>query len=158
MERTMARWEAPMMTRRGMVAGPAVTALSYTRILGANERIGLGVIGLGERGTAVMGLFQKNDDVEVRALCDVGGTRVERARQKAATNAKTFCDHRQLLDMASVDAVLIAAPDHWHHDLAIDAMNACKDGYSEKPMCRKRDEAPLMVKAARSTGRICQIG
>ena len=147
-----------MMTRRGMVAGAAVTALSYTRILGANERIGLGVIGLGERGTSVMGLFQKNDDVEVRALCDVYGLRVDQARQKSAPNAKTFGDHRQLLELASIDAVLIASPDHWHKDHAIDAMNAGKDVYSEKPMCRKRDEAPLMVKAARATGRICQVG
>jgi predicted dehydrogenase len=147
-----------MMTRRRMAAGAAVTALSYTRILGANDRIGLGVIGLGVRGTAVMSLFQKNDDVEVRALCDVYGLRVEQARQKSAPNAKTFADHRELLDMASVDAVLAAAPDHWHKDLAIDAMNAGKDVYSEKPMCRKREEAPLMVKAARATGRICQIG
>jgi predicted dehydrogenase len=147
-----------MMTRRRMAAGAAVTALSYTRILGANDRIGLGVIGLGVRGTAVMSLFQKNDDVEVRALCDVYGLRVEQARQKSAPNAKTLADHRELLDMASVDAVLAAAPDHWHKDLAIDAMNAGKDVYSEKPMCRKREEAPLMVKAARATGRICQIG
>jgi predicted dehydrogenase len=147
-----------MMTRRRMAAGAAVTALSYTRILGANDRIGLGVIGLGVRGTAVMSLFQKNDDVEVRALCDVYGLRVEQARQKSAPNAKTFADHRELLDLASVDAVLAAAPDHWHKDLAIDAMNAGKDVYSEKPMCRKREEAPLMVKAARATGRICQIG
>src|ERR1017187_7404538 len=84
MEWPMARLEAPMMTRRGMVAGAAVPALSYTRILGANERIGLGVIGLGERGTSVMGLFQKNDDVEVRALCDVYGLRVDQGRQKSA--------------------------------------------------------------------------
>jgi predicted dehydrogenase len=147
-----------MMTRRRMAAGAAVTALSYTRILGANDRIGLGVIGLGVRGTAVMSLFQKNDDVEVRALCDVYGLRVEQARQKSAPNAKTLADHRELLDLASVDAVLAAAPDHWHKDLAIDAMNAGKDVYSEKPMCRKREEAPLMVKAARATGRICQIG
>ncbi len=83
-----------MMTRRGMVAGAAVTALSYTRILGANDRIGLGVIGLGERGTAVMGLFQKNGDVEVRALCDVYGLRLDQAREKSAPNAKTFGDHR----------------------------------------------------------------
>lgn len=147
-----------MMTRRGMVAGAAVTALSYTRILGANDRIGLGVIGLGERGTAVMGLFEKNGDVEVRALCDVYGLRLDQAREKSAPNAKTFGDHRQLLELAAVDAVLIASPDHWHKDHAIDAMNAGKDVYSEKPMCRKRDEAPLMVKAARATGRICQVG
>src|ERR1017187_9142637 len=133
MEWPMARLEAPMMTRRGMVAGAAVPALSYTRILGANERIGLGVIGLGERGTSVMGLFQKNDDVEVRALCDVYGLRVDQARQKSAPNAKTFGDHRQLLELASIDAVLIASPDHWHKDHAIDAMNAGKDVYSEKP-------------------------
>ena len=146
-----------MMTRRQAVTGAAMTALSYSRIMGANDRIGLGVIGNGNRGNEVMRLFLKNTDVEVRALCDVWEDRIDRAAQQAP-NAKRFGDHRKLLELAEVDAVLIATPDHWHKDHAIDAMNAGKDAYSEKPMCRKREEAPLMVKAARSTGRILQIG
>jgi len=146
-----------MMTRRQAVAGAAVTALSYSRVLGANDRIGLGVIGTGERGTYVMTVFQKNEDLEVRALCDVYGVRVDKAQEKAP-HTRTFGDHRRLLELKEVDAVLVGTPDHWHKEVAIDAMNAGKDVYTEKPMCRKREEAPEMVKAARATGRICQVG
>lgn len=146
-----------MATRREAAKAAVVTALSYRRILGANDRIGLGVIGTGNRGTYVMSLFQKNQDVEVRALCDVYAARIDRAQQRAP-NTKTFSDHHRLLELKELDAVLIGTPDHWHKDHAIDAMNAGKDVYVEKPMCRKREEAPLMVKAARVTGRICQVG
>jgi len=146
-----------MLTRREAARGAALTALSYSRILGANDRIGLGVIGTGSRGSYVMGLFQKSADVEVRALCDVYAVRLDKALEKAPA-AKTFGDHRKLLELSEVDAVLIGSPDHWHKDHAIDAMNAGKDVYVEKPMCRTRDEAPLMVKAARVTERVCQVG
>jgi predicted dehydrogenase len=145
------------MTRRDAARSAAITALSYSRILGANDRIGLGVIGTGGRGTYVMGLFHKNYDVDVRAFCDVYPARFREALA-TAPNARTFGDHRKLLELPEVDAVLIASPDHWHKDHAIDAMNASKDVYSEKPMCRLRDEAPVMVKTARATGRILQIG
>jgi predicted dehydrogenase len=117
----------------------------------------VGLIGAGGRGAYVMSLFQKNADVEVRALCDVYGVRVDAARQKAP-EAKTFGDHRRLLELKEIDAVLIGSPDHWHKELAVDAMNAGKDVYCEKPTCRLRAEAPLMVKAARLNNRICQIG
>lgn len=146
-----------MMNRRQAVTGAAMTALSYSRIMGANDRIGLGVIGTGGRGTYVMSLFQKNSDVEVRALCDVFPARFREALSRAP-GARTFGIHQKLLELPEVDAVLIGSPDHWHKDHAIDAMNAGKDVYSEKPMCRTRAEAPPMLKAARSTGRILQIG
>ena len=72
------------MTRRQAVTGSTMTAISYSRIMGANDRIGLGVIGTGgSRGTFVIGLFQKNPDVEVRALCDVYSVRAESAQQRA---------------------------------------------------------------------------
>ena len=146
-----------MITRREAAKAATITALSYSRILGANDRIGLGVIGAGSRGAYVMTLFQKNQDVEVRALCDVYSVRIDQAQQKAP-NTKSFGDHRRLLEMKELDAVLVGTPDHWHKDVAIDAMNAGKDVYVEKPMCRTREEAPQMVKAARVNERICQIG
>ncbi|HET8547623.1 MAG TPA: Gfo/Idh/MocA family oxidoreductase, partial [Bryobacteraceae bacterium] len=133
------------------------TALSYSRVLGANDRLALGVIGTGNRGTHVMGLFQKNADVEIRAVCDVYAVRVDRAQQRAP-GARGFSDHRQLLELKEIDAVLIGSPDHWHKDHAIDAMNAGKDVYVEKPLCRTRKEAPQMVRAARVNNRICQVG
>ena len=114
-----------MITRREAAGAAAMTALSYSRVLGANDRIGLGVIGTGSRGTYVMTLFQKNDDVEVRALCDVYGVRIDEAQQKAP-GTKTFGDHRKLLELKELDAVLIGTPDHWHKACAIDAMNAAR--------------------------------
>jgi len=146
-----------MTTRRQAARGAVVTALSYSRIQGANDRIGLGVVGTGHRGIYVMSLFQKNAEVEVRAVCDVYGARIDQAQDRAP-GARAFVDHRALLDWKEVDAVLVGSPDHWHKDHAVDTMNAGKDVYVEKPMCRTRDEAPQMVKAARLTGRICQIG
>lgn len=146
-----------IMTRRDGAKVTAWTALSYSRVLGANDRAGLGVIGTGHRGTYVMTLFQKNADVEVRALCDVYGARIDEAQQKAP-HTRTFRDHRRLLEMKEVDLVLIGSPDHWHKDHAVDAMEAGKDVYVEKPVCRTREEAPLMVKAARIHDRICQVG
>jgi predicted dehydrogenase len=145
------------VTRRDAARAASLTALSYSRILGANDRIGLGVVGTGGRGIYVMTLFQKQDGVDVRALCDIYSKRIDEARGKAP-NTKTFLDHRDLLQLKDVDAVLIASPDHWHKDHAVDAMNAGKDVYVEKPMCRTRDEAPLMVRAARANDRVCQIG
>jgi predicted dehydrogenase len=145
-----------VLTRRE-AAKAAIGALSYSRILGANDRIGLGVIGTGDRGTYVMSLFQKNPDLEVRALCDVYAVHIDKAQQQAP-NTKTFTAHEKLLELKEIDAVLIGSPDHWHKDHAVDAMNAGKDVYVEKPMCRTRDEAPLMVKAARVNNRVCQVG
>ena len=81
------------MTRRDVARGAAATALSYSRILGANDRIGMGTIGLGNRGTYVTTVFQKNADVEVRAICDVYGNRVDQAHTKSP-GAKGFADHR----------------------------------------------------------------
>lgn len=145
-----------MLTRRE-AAGLAISAFSYSRILGANDRVGLGLIGAGGRGQYVMSLFQKNADVEVRAVCDVYGTRVDEAQQKA-TAAKAFYQHEKLLEMKEVDAVLIGSPDHWHKDHAVDAMRAGKDVYVEKPLCRTREEGPEIVKASRQYSRICQVG
>jgi len=91
------------------------------------------------------------------ALCDVYPPRMEKLKSMAQ-GAKTFNDHRELLALKEVDIVLVGSPDHWHKDHACDAMNAEKDVYCEKPLCRLRSEAPEMVRTARVTGRICQIG
>ncbi len=144
-------------TRRAAVRTTAITAVSYSRILGANDRIGLGVIGTGGRGIHVMTKFQLFKDCEVRALCDVYSRRLDEAQSKAP-GTKTFSKHEELLALKEVDAVLIGTPDHWHARIAIDAMNAGKDVYVEKPLCRTRAEAPEMVKAARVNERICQVG
>jgi predicted dehydrogenase len=135
----------------------AVTAASYSRVLGANDKVQLGVIGCGGRGSHVMGIFQKNQGVAVAAVCDVYGARIDAALQNAP-GARGFRDHRKLLELKEVDAVYIATPDHWHAQTAIDALHAGKDVYVEKPLTLRIEEGPRIVKAARVSNRICQVG
>ncbi|MBI1896739.1 MAG: Gfo/Idh/MocA family oxidoreductase [Acidobacteria bacterium] len=146
------------VTRRTAIrTAAAATAASYARIRGANDRIRLGLIGCGGRGVGVMNTFIKTDRVEVPAVCDVWPERTDRAR-KTAISAKAFSDHRKLLESPNLDAVLVATPDHWHSLIAIDALNAGKDVYVEKPLTLKIEEGPKIVKAARVNNRICQVG
>jgi predicted dehydrogenase len=135
----------------------ALSAASYSRVLGANDKVVLGVIGPGDRGRYDMSYFLESGQVRVAALCDIYGAHIDLAKQEAP-DAKTFSDHRQLLEMKELDAVLIATPDHWHARCAIDALNAGKDVYVEKPLTLKIEEGPAIVKAARVNGRICQVG
>ncbi len=136
----------------------AFTAASYGRILGANDRIRLGLIGCGGRGRGVLGTFVKTDQVEVPAVGDVWPERTAQAK-KVAPNAQEFTDHRKMLDtVKGLDAVLIATPDHWHAGIAIDCLNAKKDVYVEKPLTLKIEEGPAIVKAARMNERVCQVG
>ncbi len=144
--------------RRNFLRGvTAATALSYSRVMGANERVNLGLIGCGDRGRGDMGNFIKTNVVDVTALCDVYAAQIDRAKQ-AAPNGQSFSDHRKLLEQKNVDAVLIAVPDHWHAAIAIDALDAGKDVYVEKPLTRRIEEGPPIVKAARVNNRICQVG
>jgi predicted dehydrogenase len=147
------------INRRDLLRGTtaAVTAASYSRILGANDRMNLGLIGCGDRGRHDMAHFQMNKNVDVVAVCDIYGEHIDLARQKAP-NAKDFKDHRKLLEMKEIDMVLIGVPDHWHAATAIDALNAGKDVYVEKPLTLRIEEGPNIVKAARVNDRICQVG
>lgn len=138
-------------------AATAGTALSYSRILGANDRVRLGLIGCGSRGVGNLNNFLKLNAVEAVALCDVYGTHIDEARKSAAT-AKAFTDHRPLLDQKDIDAVIIAVPDHWHTAITVDALNAGRDVYVEKPLTLRIEEGPEIVKAARVNKRVCQVG
>jgi predicted dehydrogenase len=153
--------ESPVPRRsflRGVTTGAtALTALSYSRVMGANERVQLGLIGAGERGRGDMGNFIKTGTVDLAAVCDVYAVQIDKVKS-TAPNAKSFSDHRKLLDLKEVDAVLIGVPDHWHASIAIDALNAGKDVYVEKPLTLRIEEGPPIVKAARVNNRICQVG
>lgn len=138
-------------------AATAATALSYSHILGANDRVRLGLIGCGSRGVGNMNNFLKLNGADVVALCDVYAAQIDNAG-KTAPAAKAFTDHRQVLDMKDLDAVIIAVPDHWHTAITIDALNAGKDVYVEKPLTLRIEEGPEIVKAARVNRRVCQVG
>jgi len=144
------------VSRAASSSALAMSAASYSRVMGANEAVQLGVIGAGDRGTHDMGLFQKTG-VRVNAVCDVFGEKIAAAQQKAP-GAQGFADYRKLLDLKPLDAVLIATPDHWHTAIAIAALDSGRDVYVEKPLTRTIDEGPAIVKAARENNRVCQVG
>jgi predicted dehydrogenase len=145
------------ISRRNVIGAAAITAASYSRIIGANERIQVAVIGCGARGGGQIRTFLNIKEVDVVGVCDVYGKKVEAARQRVP-RATGFSDHRKLLEMKNLDAVSISTPDHWHVPIAIDAMNAGKDVYCEKPLTLKIDEGPAVIKAVRKNNRIFQTG
>ncbi len=99
------------MLRTAATGALAMTASSYSKILGANDKVNLGLIGAGGRGQSVMKAFQLNSTVNVAAVCDVYASRTDQALS-SAPGARGFSDHRKLLDQKTVDAVLVATPDH----------------------------------------------
>ncbi len=139
------------------VAGAAaLTAASQSRVLGANDRLSIGLIGCGARSRELQPSFQKLNG-PFTAVCDVWRTRAEQARA-TAPGAPIFTDHRDLLAIKGLDAVVVATPDHWHASIAIDALNAGKDVYVEKPLTLTIEEGPGIIQAARMNKRICQVG
>lgn len=142
------------------VAGTAValTAGSYARVLGANERLGLGIIGPGGRGRALMKCFLTNEDVEFIGVSDVYEPNLQLGLKAAGGEAKSHADYRRLLDDPEVQAVVIATPDHWHHDLLLASLKAGKDVYLEKPMSHSIEQGAEMVRAVRASNRVVQIG
>jgi predicted dehydrogenase len=146
-------------SRRQLLRGAAVTmtAASYSRVMGANDAIRYGIIGVGDRGQHDLDLFATNKTVDIAAVCDVYAAKIDQVKTKYP-NAQAFKDHRALLDRKDIDIVQITTPDHWHSTIAIDALNAGKDVYCEKPLTLKIEEGPPIVKAARVNERVCQVG
>jgi len=143
--------------KRTVAAGFA-TALGHMRVLGANERIRLGFIGVGNRGDQVLDAFLRSRDAEVVAICDLYPPYLDFASQKIGTHPSQFKDYRALLDMKDIDAVVISTPDHWHALQTIHACQAGKDVYVEKPLSLCVAEGRRMVEAARKYNRVTQVG
>jgi len=141
--------------------GAGMIRPAHARILGANDRINLGIIGVGGRGGAILGelLTLAKDpkfNIAVVAVCDVYERRLQAAAQRC--KGKAYRDHKELLAHPDLDAVAIATPDHWHARQSMDAMKAGKDVYCEKPMTLYWEEAKEVARVARETKRITQIG
>jgi len=148
-----------MITRRDFAQCAAVSAaLSYSRILGANDRVRMGYIGLGNRGDQVHDAFLEFGDQQTAAVCDLRDDYMDLAINKSRTMPKKFKDYRRLLEDKDVDAVVIATPDHWHALMFIDACNAGKDVYVEKPLSLTVFEGQKMVETAERTKRVVQVG
>ena len=148
--------------KKSAAATAAVAALGGTNVLGANERIIVGVMGVGGRGTQVMLKFAERKDVEIAYVCDADTRRANSARaavEKATGRApKAVQDFRRVLEDKSVDVLLNATPDHWHALGTILACQAGKDVYVEKPLAHNIWEGRKTVEAARKYQRVVQVG
>jgi predicted dehydrogenase len=135
-----------------------MTATSYARIIGANDRIRLGGIGPGDRGSGRVATAQKQG-AEIVALADVNKGMLDLAQKKLTSPVeKTYVDYHDLLARRDIDGVIIAVPDHLHHDVLIDAVRAGKDAYIEKPLSRTIEEGEDMVAKVKATRQIVQVG
>jgi len=172
-------------TRRRFLYESTTTAAGVTLGLnligaaarGANEKVRVGFIGVGNRGTQLLHGFMAQDDVQVAALCDVYepylnrshadvgkimldslGSRVPKMGEESLREVARYKDFRRLLDRKDIDAVVVATPDHWHAVQTIMACQAGKDVYVEKPLSVTVVEGRKMVEAARRYGRVVQVG
>ncbi len=149
------------ITRRtfaAAAAGLTAGAMSADRVVGANDRVRLGFIGLGNRGDQVLDAFLTHKDADVAAVCDLYQPYLDFAAKKIGTNPRQFKDYHQLLEMKDLDAVVVATPDHWHALITVDACRAGKDVYCEKPLSLYVAEGRAMVTAARENKRVVQCG
>lgn len=136
----------------GKVAGLAGTTIaSAPRVLGANDRIRVGLIGSGDRGTELYRQAMSLAGVEMVAFCDVYSRRLDAARA-AVPGAATFLDHRRLLDDRSIDAVIIATPQHLHMEHFVHSLEAGKHVYQEKTMAFTVEHAKKMRTAFQADG------
>src|SRR6202047_3230407 len=149
--------------RQFVQAAAAAIATARFPILGANDRINLGQVGLGGRGTDHIKFYTSLDsDCRFAAVCDVNQAARERAIgtiQKSKGYApKEYTDMRKMFESKDVDAVSITTPNHWHALATIWACQAGKDVYVEKPVSHNVSEGRRMVEAARKYDRIVQTG
>ncbi|MEE2912379.1 MAG: Gfo/Idh/MocA family oxidoreductase [Planctomycetota bacterium] len=151
------------LTRRTFVRAtatlPFLSAASYARILGSNERLQVAFIGTGGMGTAHATSLAENvqaENVRISHVCDVYKRRLTNAAK--VTGGSPTMEYREILDSADVDAVVIATPDHWHTKIAIEAMESGKDVYCEKPLSHTIEQALECRDAVHQTGRTLQVG
>lgn len=145
-----------------VLGAPAIDSVK-SPVLGANDQVRVGLIGCGGQGNWDSGDFARLPDVKIVALCDV----YEGSIQKTMLNpglkldpakTPTYKDFRKLLEDKNIDAVIIATPDHWHAMPMIQACQAGKDVYVEKPLALTIEEGRMMVDAARKYKRVVQVG
>lgn len=126
-------------------------------MLQAADRPRAAIIGAGGRGRYLTGEF-KEIGAEMAAVCDVYEPNLQAGLKIASTGAKAFTDYRKLLEDKSIDVVIVATPDHWHAQMMIDAVEAGKDVYVEKPLAHTIEDGFRMIDAVARTNRIVQVG
>ena len=144
--------------KKAATLGVLATLPSGLRALGSNDRIRVGVIGVGNRGDQLLDAFLVHKDCEIAALCDVYEPYLEAAQKKVGGSATLHHDYRKLIEQKDLNAVVVATPDHWHALQFVAACRAGKDVYVEKPLSLTISEGQKMVAVAQETSRITQVG
>ena len=164
------------LSTAGLAMSTGVFSAPYSqKVIGSNDKIRIGFIGLGNRGSQLLSWFMKNKDVEVAAYCDVYEPytlrdrsivskrylqmgKVPKMNEKLVANVTRYKDYRKLLEQKDIDAVCIATPDHWHALQTINSFQADKHVYVEKPLTITIKEGREMIKAQKKFGKICAVG
>ncbi len=155
----------------GLVAMPMILPHRlFAQATKPSNKLNVGCIGMGTQMRGVMGGFRTQDDVIIRAVCDVDTTRREaglasmqefytaKPERGDAKGIKAYTDYRELLADSSLDAIIIATPDHWHAIQTLEALKAKKDVYCEKPLTHNVQEAVAVMAAVKKYGRVLQTG
>jgi len=148
-------------TRRGFLgtnaAGLAMVQTAGRRT-GPNDRINFGFIGAGARAHELMRALLANPGVQITAVVDAYSGRTKRTQENLGTGVRVMRDYREVIGDASIDAVVVATPDHWHKTIVVDALRAGKDVYCEKPLTFRSSEGLEIIAAAKETGKLVQVG
>ena len=145
------------------VSSMPTTAEAMRRVVGANDRINIAHVGLGTQGYGahcrLLHQAEKDNNTQQIAACDLYGRRLRDAQNELKlTDSQLFHDHKKMLEVKAIDAVVVATSDNWHAPIAIDAMNAGKHVYVEKPMCKTVEEAFSLYDTVHKTGKKLQVG
>jgi predicted dehydrogenase len=136
---------------------PAI-ALADAQPVGANDKLRLGIIGVGMQGTPLLETAVALPGIECVAACDLYDGRHTLAKEVAGPNITVTRRYQELLDRKDIDCLIVAVPDHWHRQVVCDAVSAGKDVYCEKPMSKSAADGMAMVDAVKKSGRILQVG
>jgi predicted dehydrogenase len=151
-----------MKTTAAGVAAASIVATVPSAVLGANDKIRLAVMGVNGRGDGMAGEFAQNPNIEVTWICDVDKNAIAKTIktvEKAAGNKpKGETDIRKVLEQKDVDALYIAAPDHWHAPATLMALKAGKHVYVEKPCGHNPREGEILIEAQKKYGKVVQMG
>ncbi len=160
----------PSLNRRSFLKASGLTAAAMqfplisafaqegTRRIGPNDQINIALIGAGGRGQSITRSALTIPGIKLVAVADCYDGRLAHSKELWGADIQTTRDYKEILTRKDVDAVIIGTPDHWHRRVALDAMNAGKDVYCEKPMIHEYADGPLMIEGAKKTGRILQVG
>jgi len=146
------------VNRRSFLQTGAALAAGQFAKAAPNDRIAVGHIGTGARGHELMQAVMANPSTEIVGVVDAYTGRVERAVDRTNGRAKPYRTHHDMLADKSIDAVVVATPDHWHKQIIVEALRAGKDVYSEKPLTYRSPEGVEIIEVARQTGRVVQVG